>query len=372
MKRVMVIIMAALLLISVGCAKPASPQPSNDTFVTVPTAEYAHPTAYVTAVPTEAPTEEPTPTPSPTPTPTPEPTPEPTPVPEVTATYKSRVNILNIRVAPDKESEVIGRLGFEETIGYIDEGENGFSRVMYKDRVCYCASNFLVPADEILYGYVSPMYEFKTDENGELVLDSNGDPIMLTAELIDIRLVIPDIEIYQIFGTDENFTGEQLYQRPVPVLQVRTAQKLKQAAERFAQDGYKIKLYDCYRPKSVQFILYDIVQNSAYIANPYKSASNHNRAAAVDITLIGPDGEELDFPSPMHTFSSIVFRSSRERWTEEQRANVDYMTEVMLESGFKLIETEWWHFSDVDYNDFIVLDIDMRDIPRFTASQLGY
>ncbi|MBR0135895.1 MAG: hypothetical protein IJM18_06815, partial [Clostridia bacterium] len=141
---------------------------------------------------------------------------------------------------------------------------------------------------------------------------------------------------------------------------------------KFRKDGYTIKLYDSYRPRPVQYILYDLIKNSAYIANPYNSASNHNRAAAVDITLIGPDGKELDFPTPMHTFTKRVYRSSRGEWTSEQRRNVDYMTNVMLESGFKLINTEWWHFSDTDYLSFIVLDIDFKDIPRFTASQLGY
>ena len=48
------------------------------------------------------------------------------------------------------------------------------------------------------------------------------------------------------------------------------------------------------------------------------------------------------------------------------------MTNVMLESGFKLINTEWWHFSDTDYKTFMVLDIDMTEIPRFTAAQLGF
>ena len=155
-------------------------------------------------------------------------------------------------------------------------------------------------------------------------------------------------------------------------MQIATAYKLAAAAKRFAEDGYTIKLYDCYRPKSVQYILYDIVQNSAYIANPYNSASNHNRGAAVDMTLIGPDGRELDFPTPMHTFTKLVYRSSRDQWTKEQRRNVDYMTNVMLESGFKLINTEWWHFSDTDYKTFMVLDIDMTEIPRFTAAQLGF
>ena len=371
MKKLVLIILLAALFVIPGCTIleqfAGTAQPSEAPFE-VPTAEpTAEPTAQVTPSPTPEPTE------APTEEPTEVPTEEPSPTPIVTSEYKSRVNILNLRKEPNTESLVVAKIGFEDRVTVVEPAEGEFYTVLYNGETCYCYSRFLVPAEEELYGYLSPRYEYKTDEEGNIVFAEDGvTPITLKSELIDIRLLIKDIEIYQIFGTDQNFTGEALYSRPVPVLQMDTAKKLAKAAERFAEDGYKIKLYDCYRPKSVQYILYDIVQNSAYIADPYKSASNHNRAAAVDITLIGPDGEELDFPSPMHTFTKLVYRSSRGEWTQEQRKNVDYMTDVMLECGFKYINTEWWHFSDVDYLDYIVLDIDMKDIPMYTARQLGF
>ncbi len=358
MKKLIAVLLLISLLLPAGCTffeKGKEPEPTEEPVVT-------------TAVPvTEAPTE------APTPEPTEEPTPEPTSTPLVTSQYKCRVNDLNLRSAPDLESSVIAQIHFEDRIDVVGPENDQFLKAIYKGQVCYCYTNYLVPADEELYGYLPPRYEYQRDEQGNIVYEDDGiTPVTLSAELIDIRLMIPDVEVYQIFGTAENFTGDVLYQRPVPVLQLKTAKKLAEAAKRFRKDGYRIKIYDCYRPKSVQYILYDIVQNSAYIANPYKSASNHNRAAAVDITLIGPDGKELEFPTPMHTFTKRVYRTSSDEWTPEQKRNVDYMTSVMLESGFKLINTEWWHFSDLDYLSFIVLDIDMRDIPRYTAAQLGF
>ena len=356
MKKTLMLVLTAALLLFFGCARIPEPVAETDAPTEIPTVSE-------TPVPTEEPTPEQTPTPAPTE--------EPTPTPLVTVLYKSRVNELNVRSAPSLDSEIVGKLSFEENVEYIDNADGSFARVLYKGEIRYCYASYLVPAEETLYGYLAPRSEYKKDKDGNIVYE-DGKPVVLTAELIDIRLLIPDIEIYQIFGTPENFTGEVLYQRPVPVLQLRTARKLAEAARRFAEDGYKIKIYDCYRPKSVQFILYDIVQNSAYIANPYKSASNHNRAAAVDMTLIGPDGVELEFPTPMHTFESIVYRASSSLWTEEQRRNVDYMTDVMVSCGFKIIRSEWWHFSDTDYEEFMVLDIDMRDIPMYTASYLGW
>lgn len=367
MKRLFCLLAAAAALLVSGCG--ISVEPAVNTPEPTPTVE-------ATAAPTNAaeaviPTPEPTPVI--TPAPTPVPTAEPTPTPLITSLFKSRVNSLNLREAPDTESRIIASIGYEDTVEVIDAANEDFLRVLYNGQECYCANRYLVPAAEQLYGYVAPMYEYKRDEKGNIVYGSDGvTPVTLKSELIDIRLVIPDITVYQIFGTDENFTGRVLYKRSVPVIQTDTARKLAAAADRFRRDGYTIKLYDSYRPKSVQYILYDIVQNSAYIANPYNSASNHNRAAAVDITLLDRNGNELEFPTPMHTFTKRVYRSSSSEWTDEQRRNVNYMTNVMLESGFKLINTEWWHFSDTDYPSFIVMDIAMEDIPMYTAYQLGY
>lgn len=367
MKKQLALIMVLLLAFTTGCSMFPGKQAENT----------EHPTDAPIVIPTDEPTEAPTPAPTQAPTEEPVLTPAPTQVPAetpfVTAIYKCRVNDLNLRAEPNTESAVVAQIHFEDRISVIGPENDQFLKAIYNGQVCYCYTNYLVPENEELYGYLAPRYEYQKDANGNIVYEADGKtPVTLVSELIDLRLVIPDIEIYQIFGTDKNFTGQVLYQRPVPVLQVRTARKLAEAAKRFRQDGYRIKIYDCYRPKSVQYILYDIVQNSAYIANPYNSASNHNRAAAVDMTLIGPDGKELDFPTPMHTFTKLVYRASSDQWTEEQRRNVNYMTNVMLESGFKLINTEWWHFSDTDYLDFIVMDLDMKEIPRYTAGQLGF
>ncbi|MBO4384065.1 MAG: D-alanyl-D-alanine carboxypeptidase family protein [Clostridia bacterium] len=317
-------------------------------------------------------TSAPTPDPTPTPEPTPEPTPVPTETPIVTTTYKSCAKILYVRDKPDaRNSTVVYKLKYEEKVELIGDVGNGFSSIMFEGRVCYCSTKYLVPADETLYGY--------------LELTDNGQKVYV----VDVRLFIPDIEVFQIFATDNNICHVPLYENPVPVLRMETVKKLKMAAEKFAADGYRIKLYDAYRPKSVQFKLFDVIQISAYISNPYNGkASNHNRAAAVDITLVDSDGNELAFPTPMHTFEKISYRSSRDKWTEEQRNNVDYMTDVMTSCGFTTITSEWWHFGDSDAKSFMVLaynertsdgseveryyEMDPIGIPRRTKAQLQF
>ncbi len=358
MKRVLAVILAAIIgcMGMVSCAGNNDPVNDDDSYVVIRPGATQQMAGLSTASPMF------TPQPSAMPTFNGEPT-----------LYQCKVNSLNVRHDPSIESEIIMEISFGDTVNVVGE-ENGFYRIWFGgSKYGYCYKPYLVPAGEELYGYVGPLSEYKTDEDGNIVYESDGvTPIVLTAELVDIRLFVPNVTVYQIFGTTSNFTGEVLYDRSVPVLQRGTANKLARAAAMFAEDGYTIKIYDCYRPKSVQYILYDIVQNGLYIANPYTGQSNHNRAAAVDMTLIDSNGNELEFPTPMHTFNKQANRSSASSWTEEQRRNVEYMTSVMVACGFQTIQSEWWHFTDTDYRSYMVLDIRMSNIPMYTAAQLGF
>ena len=169
-------------------------------------------------------------------------------------------------------------------------------------------------------------------------------PLVYVPGARDLRSLIPDAEFDLLFAGPDNIAGHAMY-APIPILEDTTAELLLQAAEAFRLRGYRLKIYDSYRPKRAQFELYDIVHDSRYIANPYVWGSWHNYGRAVDLSLIDLEtGEELDMPTPMHTFRTLAARGSRDRWTEEQRANVDMMTEVMRSVGFNTIETEWWHF----------------------------
>jgi D-alanyl-D-alanine dipeptidase len=172
--------------------------------------------------------------------------------------------------------------------------------------------------------------------------------------LVDVRRYIPDIEYVMIFSTPDNFTGVPLYSRDACMLQKGTVEKLMRAQELFALDGYTIKIYDAYRPSMVSGMLYGIIQDTTYIARA--GTSTHNRAAAIDITLVDVEtGKELLMPSPMHTFN---ITSSRGFWgmPSEARANMNYMTSVMVRCGFTTLSTEWWHFNDSDKLKYPPLD----------------
>lgn len=352
-------LLLALLLLCTACAPAAQPPTEPDG------------TGAIDLTPTPArQLETPTPTETPAPTATPVPTPTPLPGP----LYKVRVSELNVRSSPSTadSGNIIGQLLYEDTAYYLGaEGE--FSRVQLLDGTeAYCYAEYLVPEETVLYACVPPETGQKIDiPTGLPVYEDDGvTPVMVKNELVDLKLYLPDAQYEQLFNTENNVVGEPLYGRTLFLLQRGTAKKLVKAWDVFKADGYTLKVYDAYRPLSAQYRLFEIVQNKHWIADPSTTASNHNRGAAVDIALIDDaTGLELDFPTPMHTFSEESARTCK-TWTEEQSANVKYMTDVMAECGFNHIKSEWWHFSDTDSKKYMTTDIDLSRVTMLPFEEL--
>lgn len=178
---------------------------------------------------------------------------------------------------------------------------------------------------------------------------------------VDLREFLPNAEFELLFASPDNITGHAMYPA-IPLLEENTAYMLLEAAQIFERDGYAIKIYDAYRPKSAQFELYDIVQDNRFIANPYNCNSWHQLGRAVDMSLINMrTGEELEMPTPMHTFDVSASRFNSRTWTEAAKANVDYMTSVMTSVGFGTLSTEWWHFENTGTGGYLDPNMDLTD-----------
>lgn len=161
---------------------------------------------------------------------------------------------------------------------------------------------------------------------------------------VDLRELLPEAEIDMLFASYRNIVGEPMYPA-IPLMEYSAAMRLKEAYDEFRQDGYTIRVCDAYRPKSAQYKLYDLVEDTRFIANPNNGNSWHQLGRAIDMSLIKVDtGEEIHTPTPMHTFDNLSARYERGKWTEEQAQDIDYMTDVMQRHGFGIISTEWWHF----------------------------
>ncbi|MCX7611899.1 MAG: M15 family metallopeptidase, partial [Ignavibacterium sp.] len=115
-----------------------------------------------------------------------------------------------------------------------------------------------------------------------------------SVELVDIHQLDPTIILDVRYATKNNFTGEVLYSTSKVYLIKEVAVQLIQANEYLKKNyGLRIKIYDGYRPLSVQKKMWEIMPDERYVANPAKG-SRHNRGCAVDVTLVDSLGNELD------------------------------------------------------------------------------
>lgn len=137
-------------------------------------------------------------------------------------------------------------------------------------------------------------------------------------------------------------------------LRPKVAEKLARVQTRLEKEGLGLKVFDAYRPLSVQKLMWARVPVEGYVANPAKG-SNHNRGAAVDLTLVDKDGRELPMPSGYDEFTERAHRAYK-GGTEEERINRQILEDAMQAEGFRGITTEWWHFDDLEAKSYPVLD----------------
>lgn len=172
-----------------------------------------------------------------------------------------------------------------------------------------------------------------------------------------------DVKISMKLSTSDTSIGEPFYNSNLCLLQYDTVQKLMYAISLFAKDGYKVVIYDAYRPTSVQQKWFDVVRVHKWVANPKIGMGGvHDRGTAIDMSLIDADGNELEMPTPMHTFTEASARTSP-TMSDTARANMEYMTNVMVSSGFTYINSEWWHFQCVNTKDYLPTDHPIDEIP---------
>ncbi|NLL04456.1 MAG: D-alanyl-D-alanine dipeptidase [Clostridiaceae bacterium] len=157
------------------------------------------------------------------------------------------------------------------------------------------------------------------------------------------------------YATEDNFAKKKIYSMPLCLINKNTAKKLIAANNEFKTLGYRIKVFDAYRPQSAQQVLWDSTEDKSYLANP-KKGSKHNRGAAVDVTLVDEEGNELRMPSGYDEFSERAHLKFN-KCEEELIKNRELLGEIMIKHGFKRISTEWWHFDDTDALKYPLLDI---------------
>lgn len=162
---------------------------------------------------------------------------------------------------------------------------------------------------------------------------------------VNIEQLSNDFILDMKYATTDNFTKQQLYPCQKCLLRYEVAQKLIQINKRFNKKGYQIKLFDCYRPFSVQQKMWEILPNATYVADPNKNGSIHNRGGAIDITLIDlATGKELDMGTPFDFFGPAAFPTCT-FLSDTILKNRQLLHGMMTQENFRVSRSEWWHYS---------------------------
>jgi D-alanyl-D-alanine dipeptidase len=145
------------------------------------------------------------------------------------------------------------------------------------------------------------------------------------------------------YATSDNFLKSKVYDCEACYLRYKTVKALVNANEKFLKKGYRIMLFDCYRPIEIQKKMWKIVSNPNYVADP-KKGSIHNRGGAVDITLVDFQGSELDMGTNFDFFG-IEASHNYDQLSKEVKANRKLLRKIMTQNNFKIFESEWWHYN---------------------------
>ena len=196
----------------------------------------------------------------------------------------------------------------------------------------------------------------KTMYRNDMTMDSSD--FVLVADYVP--QVIQEIRYYSTY----NFIGDRIdgYEEPCALLTKEAARALKNASNELNVQGYRLKIFDAYRPASAvkhftlwgiedqdirmkPFFYPDLEKQELFAKGYIARQSSHSRGSTVDLTLLDmKTGRELDMGSPFDFFGNISHPDYREI-TEEQYDNRMLLRRVMLRCGFLPIDCEWWHFT---------------------------
>ena len=181
---------------------------------------------------------------------------------------------------------------------------------------------------------------------------------------VKLAEAVPDAILEIRYYSTYNFVGDRIngYEAPVAMLTKEAAAALKEVSDELVQKGYRLKIYDAYRPQTavnhferwakdlndtrMKEYFYPELDKSVLFDQGYIAhRSGHSRGSTVDLTLFDMRTEkEVDMGGTFDYFGELSHPDYKEI-TEEQYNNRMILREAMMAHGFKPLETEWWHFT---------------------------
>ena len=193
---------------------------------------------------------------------------------------------------------------------------------------------------------------------------------------VAITDVVPDAILEIRYYSTYNFVGARVdgYLEPTALLTREAADSLKTASDDLNAQGFRIKVYDAYRPQmavshfvrwaedlndtAMKPYFYPDVDKALLFEEGYIAGkSGHSRGSTVDLTLVNmATGKEIDMGGVFDWFGkeshpgcggnpeTMEYRPN-DTITAEQFNNRMILRTAMMRHGFKPLDCEWWHFT---------------------------
>lgn len=193
-----------------------------------------------------------------------------------------------------------------------------------------------------------------------------------SSDFVMISDVVPDVILEIRYYSTYNFVGDRIdgYEQPTALLTKEAASTLKDVSDDVKSQGYRLKIYDAYRPQKavnhfekwakdvddtrMKDYFYPELDKSVLFEQGYiANHSGHSRGSTVDLTLFDEKtGKELDMGGTFDYFGELSHPDYK-NITKKQYDNRMILRQAMVNHGFEPLDEEWWHFTlkDEPYPD---------------------
>ena len=186
-------------------------------------------------------------------------------------------------------------------------------------------------------------------------------------ELVDIQKVDPSIVIDLRYATPHNVTGRALYPPNARALILPSvAQQLASAQKYLKQYKYGLKIWDAYRSKEAQVLLWKLAGKGDFVANPNGAGSLHSWGVSVDATMVDDWGRSVSMPTGFDEFTPAAMLHYQGS-DPVVKAHLTLLQLAMAHNNFHGLRVEWWHFTTADWQKYVPYQEGEENAPKKKA-----
>ena len=165
---------------------------------------------------------------------------------------------------------------------------------------------------------------------------------------------LPGVVLDLRYASTNNITGKVQYAEAKAYLRQETIRKLRRVVRELEEEGYRLVIWDAWRPASAQRALWMAKPDGKFLTPPSK-ISRHRRGTSVDVSLADKEGKILPMPSDFDEFNAKADEDFSDVPQEvAQRARI--LRNIMFNSGFSGVPDEWWHYDLRDWADYEAIE----------------